>query len=179
MKTVSIDFLFSKNDKIGSKIISWGTSHLDKELSKQGLKPSHVAILVNKRWVHESTLDSGVRVIPYKKWLQINHQLKIIHYSNMEYSKIKEHYKSLKNKKYDWFGVAYLGIWIGLKKIIPWVNIPEKNSAECPDKYFCCEVIGELIGQNLDMKSPIEVLELILSQKKGWLIKASQSLLRY
>lgn len=161
MKKVSVDIVFSKNDKIGSKFISWGTSHLNKDLSFQNFNPSHVAILVDKRWIHESTLESGVRIIPYKKWLQINHQLKIIHYSNVEYSVIKNSFKRLKNKKYDWLGVIYLSIWIGIKMILPTIKIPSVNKMECSKKYFCCEVIGELIKQNLDMKAPIEVLSLL------------------
>jgi hypothetical protein len=160
---VKVSILFSKNHKVGSKIIAQGTKHLDKDLSSKGMATSHVAILVDDRWVHESTLESGIRVISYNKWLDINQEVAKVPYCNIEYSVIKKHFKNLKNKKYDWLGVAYLGFWIGIKLLIPFVKIPENNAMECPSKYFCCEVVGELIDKNLDMKSPIEVLRLVLS----------------
>ena len=68
MKKIKVHYLFSKNKKIGSKLIAWGTAHR----CDVDDVPSHVAILVEERWVYESTLSSGVRVIPYKKWKEIN-----------------------------------------------------------------------------------------------------------
>ena len=65
---ITLHYLFSKNEKIGSKIIRWATKHLVEAKDV----PSHVALLVNERWVFESTLFTGIRVIPYKKWLEIN-----------------------------------------------------------------------------------------------------------
>ena len=161
---VKISILFSKNKKIDSKIIAYGTRHLDKNLSLEGKITSHVALLVDNRWVHESTLESGIRVISYKKWLEINEEVANIYYCDMEYSEVKNHFKQLKYKKYDWLGVIYLGLWIGIKLVLPFIKVPKTNAVENPSKYFCCEVAGELIGENLDMKSPIEVLRLVLSR---------------
>ena len=105
---VKIHYLFSKNKKIGSSFISWGTTHL----SNRKNIPSHIALLVNERWVFESTLDTGIRVIPYKKWLEINEEVAKIACDlvKREYSEIKAIYKDIQNKKYDWLGVSFLGI---------------------------------------------------------------------
>ena len=153
---VKIDYLFSKNDKIGSRLISWGTAHLTDE----SIVPSHIAVLVNDRWVHESTLESGVRVISYDKWKKINQEVAKIScvHGKRDYSEIKEIYRSIKDKDYDWAGVTYLGLWIGANKICS-VDIPEDNKWQSNNRYFCCEAVEKLTGIGpTDMKAPVQLL---------------------
>jgi len=66
---MKVDYLFSRNKKIGSKIISWASGLLIKDLEKV---PSHVAILLDEHLVMESTLTTGVRAVPYSYWKKIN-----------------------------------------------------------------------------------------------------------
>lgn len=156
---VTIDYLFSKNYKIGSKLISWGTKHLTNIEDV----PSHVAILVNNRWVHESTLDSGVRVISYSEWLNINIEVKKITGKPTEYRVIKNIFKDIKNKKYDWLGVTYLGLCLIPNKAFN-VKLPAVNKWQDNDKYFCTEAVEKLIGlSDCSMKSPVQLLNELLN----------------
>ena len=57
-------YLFSRNKKIGSRIISWGSSYFTKGLEKT---PSHVAILLDETFVINTNLkyigvEEGVKV---------------------------------------------------------------------------------------------------------------------
>jgi hypothetical protein len=54
---MKIDYLFSKNNKIGSRLISWAA-----KFENTGLEynPSHIAILLNDTWVIESTFFTGI-----------------------------------------------------------------------------------------------------------------------
>ena len=153
---VSVHYLFSRRDLIGSKTISWGTEHLYKAFEKT---PSHVAILINNRWVHESTLDSGVRVMSYEKWLEVNEQVaKIPCEREWDYDIIKTLFRAIKDKKYDWAGIVYLGLWMVPSKLFG-CKLPENNILENPDKYFCSEVMGYMLGGNYDMKAPVQILK--------------------
>ena len=151
---VSVHALFSKNDLIGSKLISWGTKHLASKLTDV---PSHTALLVNDRWVHESTGHSGVRVISYDKWLSINKEVDKVSLESREYQEIADEYRKIKDKAYDYLGIFYFGI-----VIIPTffgVKLPEKNKWESPNRFFCSEVLGKLTGHYYGMSSPAQILE--------------------
>ena len=152
---VKIDVLFSRNEKIGSKLISWGTSHL----SSFEKTPSHVALLINNRWVHESTLDTGIRVLTYEKWKEINEEVYKHEYPiEYSYDQIKAMYRDLKGRKYDWVGVLYFTWFVGMSKLFGG-SIPKINKWEDPNKYFCCEVVGELARLEYSMTSPVQLLE--------------------
>lgn len=153
---VKVHYLFSRNKKIGSRLIAWGTGHLQDVPTT----PSHIAVLVNERWVHESTLETGVRVISYSKWLEINEEVAKIPCAQVyrEYSEIKTIYKGIKDKKYDWLGVTYFGCKIGLNKFFG-TKIPSKNKWEDPNKYFCCEAAAILTGiSDSSMKAPVDMM---------------------
>lgn len=67
-------YLFSRNEKVGSKLIAWASGLLVKDLERI---PSHVAILlefegIKEQFVIESVLESGVRIIPLSVWLSKN-----------------------------------------------------------------------------------------------------------
>lgn len=153
---VSVHYLFSRRDLIGSRTIAWGTSHLYSEFKNT---PSHVAILVNNRWVHESTIDSGIRVMSYEKWLEVNDEVaKISSPEEWDYGRIKDLFCAIKDKKYDWMGIIYLGLWMVPSKLFK-CKIPDNNALECSDKYFCSEVIGYMLNKNYDMKAPVQILK--------------------
>lgn len=151
---INVDILFSKNNKIGSKAIQWGTKHQ----YNLPTTPSHVAILIKDRWVLESTLFTGVRVIPYKEWKKINKELHRFNYSKIEYSIIKNIFKKIQGKKYDWLGVTYLALKLIMNKFFK-KRIPQENKWESSDKYFCSEATAELIGlKNHSMKTPVDMM---------------------
>jgi len=154
---VTLDYLFSKNDLIGSKVISWGTAHLDKSVDADKV-PSHVAILVNNKWVFESTLDTGVRRIFYEKWKEINTEVaKYRDPRDLELSYVLDYYRSIKAKKYDYLGLVYFGYRVALSKLFR-VSIPTKNRLGRDDMYFCCEVIGEMLKLDYEMTAPVQVM---------------------
>jgi hypothetical protein len=158
---ITVHYLFSKNNKIGSKIIRWGTAFLEPWVEEEDVS-SHTAVLLNEKWVVESTLDKGVRVISYKEWKKINIEIiKIKCYQNRNMEEIKNFYKPLKDKKYDWPGVIYFSYRIALKKMFN-IDIPEKNKWNSNSKYFCSEVVGKMTNTSYEMTAPIQIMGNIL-----------------
>ena len=149
---VRINYLFSRNQKVGSKIISWAGSKLV-NLDKN---PSHVALLIKDKWVFESTLDSGIRIIGYKEWSNINEELAKIDGGERDFSEIKDLYKKLEGCKYDWSGIIYYAIRFSIKYLLN-IRIPKTNIFDSKGKYFCCEVIGKLNNKNYSMSHPAEI----------------------
>jgi len=156
---VEVHVLFSKNNKIGSKIIAKGTKHLESNMPET----SHTALLVNNRWVHESTGASGVRIISYDLWKTHQQEVCRIKLEDREYQIIADQYRQIKNKKYDYPGVVYLGLMI-----IPTFlgfKLPKKNKWESKDKYFCCEALGKLTNTYYGMSAPIQIMGNLLNGK--------------
>lgn len=154
-------YLFSKNDKIGSKIISWASSILLKELKEC---PSHMAVLVefddssDSGIIIESTLNTGVRLIPYKNWKEINEELyKIPENSQVSYEKILSLIGSFWGKKYDWGGICYFIPRFLFKVLFNW-PFPKKNAWQSDCKYFCNELGGKLAGyEGFSMVTPAKM----------------------
>ena len=151
---VKVRYIFSRNKKIGSRLISWGTKHLQPEVKPTA---SHVAILVNEKYVFESTLETGIRVITYKRWKQLNEELYSVEcIQDWTMQDLKDLYRPLKLKKYDYMGIVYFSYRIALnilfKKPIPKINLFNHT-----DRYFCCEVISEMTGVSYEMTSPVEL----------------------
>jgi len=159
MRKVKVQYLFSNNPElIGSKAIVWGTRHMYSELELSQI-PSHVAILIDEKWVFESTLRTGVRVEGYKKWKTHNNEVAKIDCTKEEryYEDIKELFKELKGQKYDWYGVIYLGLQLIKQKIIGG-DLPSENKWQSNNKYFCCEVMAKMTGLDYQMTSPVKVM---------------------
>lgn len=152
----TISVIFSKNKKIGSWVVRAG-SYWEADVPFNEC-PSHVAVLVDNRWVVESTVTDGFRVISYKKWLELN---ELIGFSdelnNIDYKTVFRQFRSKKGARYDWMGVAYLGWRLALKLIFK-RPLPKTNAWHSPDKYFCSEVISKLTGRNYEMTTPARLL---------------------
>jgi hypothetical protein len=156
---VTVDALFSYSSKIGAKIIAHGTKHM----AKNQPLTSHVALLVNKRWVHESTGHSGVTVLSYEKWSKLHSEVARVPLKSTEYQIIANKFRQMVGKKYDYLGVFYLAFRIFLSYF--GATLPAKNKLESTKKYFCCEVLGALTGQYYGMKSPVQILQDLLQRK--------------
>jgi len=155
---IKLQYMWSKNKKIGSRFISWGTTFLEPNINLKDT-PSHIAILVNERWVVESTLENGVRLVPFSWWKKHNTIVKQIPcWDNTrelkEILKVVEEHFAL---KYDWLGIIYFA-WRVLLYILFKTKIPKENRFEHNNKYFCCEVIGKLTGENYEMTSPVTMM---------------------
>jgi hypothetical protein len=151
---VSVEVLFSSNSKLGSRIIACGTAHLAPTVKE---KVSHTALLINSRWVHESTGHTGVRIVSYDKWRSTQTEKARIKLADQEYQQLADHFRTIQGKKYDYAGIiffciAILPTFIGFK-------LPKKNLLESKRRYFCCEVLGKLTGHYYGMSAPIQILE--------------------
>lgn len=154
-----VHYLGSRNKKIGSRLIAWGSSLLFPKMKKV---PSHVAILVDERWVLESTLFSGTRVYPYKKWKEINEELyKIECINHFGHKNVFKEFRAIKGKKYDYAGLIYFGYRIFLNTAFN-IPIPTKNRWNNKNRFFCSEVIGSLTSRNYEMKTPAGVIDDLL-----------------
>jgi hypothetical protein len=140
-------YLFSRNQKVGSRVISWASGLLVKDLEKV---PSHMAVLIEQdgyeSLVFESTLDANVRILPYKNWLQINEECyKIECIKKRTNSEVFTHVHNLWGKKYDWGGIAFFAICF-IKHILFKIPFPKENAWQTDDKYFCNELGGVIVG---------------------------------
>lgn len=149
---MKIDYLFSRNKKIGSRAISWAASFEKTDLE---VNPSHVAVLLNDQWVIESTFTTGVRIVPYQNWLKINEELyKIPCEQNERPSwEVTDKAIHLWGKGYDWKGILYFS-WVYAKLILFNKPLPKNNPWQRKYKYFCTEYVGLLVGEDYSMKSP-------------------------
>lgn len=145
---MKISYLFSRNEKIGSKAISWASGLLVKDLNKV---PSHMAILIelnncDEPFVLESVLDTGVRIVPYTNWLHKNELCYNIpcpreHDVSVILDQVKEYW----GKKYDWPGIAYFA-WRFFLHLLFKLDFPKDNAWQSDDRYFCNELGGEIAG---------------------------------
>lgn len=162
---VTVDALFSSSPKIGARIISGGTTHLAPNIKEA---PSHVALLVNGRWVHESTGKAGVAVISYDLWSKLHKEVARVPLPDREYQEIADQYRKIKGKKYDYLGITFFAIALipsffayhifGAKNFM----LPKVNRFQNPNKYFCCEALGSLLGKCYSMRAPVQVLSELL-----------------
>ncbi len=143
----SLYYLFSRNQKIGSRLIAWASGLVVKDLEKV---PSHMAVLIEQdgyeALVFESTLDANVRILPYKNWLLINEECyKIECFKERTNSEIFTHVYNLWGKKYDWGGIAFFAICF-INHILFKIPFPKENAWQSNNKYFCNELGGVIVG---------------------------------
>lgn len=163
---MKVDYLFSNNSKLGSKLISWASSkedHVMYDFDALGLDrakiPSHAAVLLNEQLVVESTLSTGVRIIPYKQWKDRNNEIaKVPCFKQfLNSNEVLEHMLYLWGKSYDWKGLCFFALCF-LKLIIFKKAIPNTNSWEHPLKYFCTEYVANLEDIDAAMMSPAKMM---------------------
>jgi hypothetical protein len=94
----------------------------------------------------------------YKEWLKINNEVAKIRCTQTRYYEdIKAMFKSLKGRKYDWGGVIYLGLWLGINKVSGH-PIPTNNAWHSDSKYFCCEIMAKMTQVDYQMTTPVAVM---------------------
>jgi hypothetical protein len=152
---MKVEILLSKNELIGSKLICWGTGKLYPNLDSE-LVPSHLAILVDG-FVYESTLFSGVRIVPFDSWLEINtilyRQSRDIEIDRYSFSKI---FSSIWGKGYDWYGICYYSICL-IRFMLFNIPMPKTNKWAKSSKYFCTEVLGRMLKKDYSMVVPVDM----------------------
>jgi hypothetical protein len=161
---MKIDYLFSRNKKLGSKLIAWGSGLFKTHIKNLNQIPSHVAILLNDTIVIESTLTTGVRMIPYNKWKNINEELyKIPRQGKGEC--IKCLLFEVWGKKYDYYGIIYFAAFM-FRHLVCGAPLPEKNKWERENYFFCTEFAARLEGYNYSMTTPAKLCNDLLEGVK-------------
>lgn len=147
-------YLFSKNKKIGSKLISWSTGFLSPGLADV---PSHVAVLVvdgDLELVYESTFSSGVRIVPFQKWRELNTILYKIEIRKIPNTTELSHIlNDVWGKSYDWPGILYFAYRL-TGYILFSIKMPKKNRWASSKKFFCTEFAARLEGLDYSITCP-------------------------
>lgn len=161
---MKIHLVFSRNNKIGSRLIAWASRYEGLNLDQY---PSHVAMLFGELIVVESTLTTGIRIIPYSHWLKNNEELYKFEL-DLGSSRAREVLPiAFKNwgKKYDWCGLLFFA-WRYLGLMFLDKPLPAKNRWESKSKYFCTEYAASLTGKDYSMKSPAKICSEFIEEAK-------------
>lgn len=139
---MKVHYLFSRNKKIGSRLISWASGLLVKDLEKI---PSHVAVLLDEHFVMESTLKGGVKCVPYSYWkTQHEECYKILCKKTYETREdIKESFETVYGKGYDYLAILFFA-WCFVKHLLFKIPFPQENGWQSDDKFICTEFAGRL-----------------------------------
>ncbi len=156
---MSAKVVFSNNKKIGSKIISWGSS---KGGNSESI-PSHMSFVFFDTFVYESRLESGVAV---NVWDEFKEENRIVKSYDMELNPkmagrlYRELFKRSYRKKYDWKAVLYLA-WAQFKWKFFGRLKPKQNPWNTEDKYYCNELYSFINYGDLSMVTPYELMLLL------------------
>lgn len=167
LKYMKIHYLFSRNNKIGSKLIAWASGLIIHDLDKV---PSHVAVLIGDSVVMESTLDSGVRMIPYSYWKIINEECYKIPCQQIERSEeeIFNAFEKIFKCKYDWLGILFFTKCF-IMHILFKASFPKQNRWQSDNKFFCTEFAGRLSEyEKYSMVTPAKMCSDFLKMSKQW-----------
>ena len=157
---MKVEFLFSRRNAIGSKIISWAANAENLNLLHN---PSHAAILMNGKFVVESTMHSGVRLVPYFKWVEINEELYRIPSDDISRDFFDHQILTAWGKPYDWMGILYFACCY-IKLMIFKTPLPIVNRWERESHLFCIELVGRLSNTYYSMTSPAKMCAKLLGK---------------
>ena len=154
---IQISYLFSRRPKFFSKVIAWGTKLAIRDFKNSNKVPSHTAYLINNRFVVESVFEGGYRVMPYTQWKQINDVIAVIPAGTRSMDDLKARTRRFEGRSYDVGGALYLAFRM-LLKITLRIPVPKHNRLHKPDRFFCCELVAEVEGEDYGMKSPGHIM---------------------
>ena len=108
--------------------------------------------------VFESTLETGVRIVPYSNWLEINEECyKIMCPKIKTHEEIWGQVKNYWGRKYDWKGIAFFALCFA-GHIVFKIKFPKENFWQSDDKYFCNELGGQIAGyEKYSMVTPAKM----------------------
>lgn len=154
---MKIEYLFTKSreNKIGSRLISWSTGKLHPEIAPC----SHVAVKLGPI-VIESTLTNGAQIQPYSEWIKHH---KVIHAFKCPENRkainvIQDVFRASWGRSYDYKGILYFS-WRMLGFIVLKRPLCQVNRWQSDNKYFCVEMIEKITGENYQMTSPIQLVK--------------------
>lgn len=161
---MKVDYLFSKNNRWGSRLISWASTYEKLDNIDKDKVPSHVAVLLNDKFVIESVMSGGVRMIPYSQWQIKNTEVYRVRciQDDRPSKEVFDHLARVWGKPYDWRGILYFGyafirFIIGIDK-----QLKQHNPWQRDSHFFCTEFAGRLSGQDHHMTSPAKMCDSFL-----------------
>lgn len=165
MSKEPIKFLFSQNNKIGSKLISAVTREPGQRLEEV---PSHFSILLWEWVVIESTMLWGVKPKLYTEFIENNKILSSFSPKSdgKQAAQIAKDIASLNhNARYDVAAALYLGVYELLNLYFD-VAIPEKNKFDNSNEFFCNELFREFYGGEVSMKHPNALMREMVNDER-------------
>jgi len=154
--------LFSKNNRIGSKLIRWGSES----------DSSHFAVEFDGCVILQSNIANGVNLTSTNEFLKHN---EIVHevVFNIPTAMEEEIWQPLIKRlpgvvQYDYSGLLYWA-WVVAKHRLFNTPIPDVNKWGDPKKYMCVEVASELPDWVFGNKKPTS-LEFVSPEKLFHLI---------
>lgn len=148
-----VQFVYSNNKLIGSKIISWSCRDHGQLVDET---PSHFSILLWDWIIIESTMLYGVRPKLYSTFKDHNKILARFvpkENSHTVFNVAKDMANSARNYKYDFLGAIYVG-WCSVRRFYFNKKIPATNKYQNARKVFCNEIYGLMYGGDVSMKHP-------------------------
>lgn len=160
-----IQFLFTNNSKIGSKIISHVTREPEQRVCEA---PSHFSILLWDWLIIESTMLWGVKPKLYTEFLEHNNLLASFmpHDDSKKAAQIAKDVASRNhNAKYDFKAALYMG-WHEFLNLYFKTPIPEKNKFDNSNEFFCNELFREFYGGDVSMKHPNALMREMMNDER-------------
>lgn len=156
--------VFSNNEKIGSKAISYGSI---KSGSFDDI-PSHMSFVFFNTFVYESRLESGVVINEWDEF-KLNNRIVKAYDLGLNPKMSGRLYCALFNKsyrkKYDWKAVLYLGYRQAMWKFFGWKK-PDQNPWNTEDRYYCNELYSFIKSGDLSMITPYDLMLMLENKYK-------------
>lgn len=150
-------YFFVKKDKVGAKLIRWGTKRKDQDMQNT---PSHMGIVMNGMWSIDSTISNGVEMDYFPEYVK-DYEAVAVYRDLGEIRKpgevAAEIMKKARHAKYDWKAVLYFG-WRRALEIFFKIPMPKKNKWESKNSWFCNEMYELVRGDDYSMASPNDVM---------------------
>ena len=165
-----VRYVFSKNQRYGSKLISWAGSLLIKDLEKV---PSHGCIQIefdntSEGIIFESTMDGGVRLAPLSSWLKHNEICYVI-VPKVQPNKeeVLSIISNMWGKKYDYPGILYFALcFVGF--ILFKRPFPKSNKWASRSRFFCLEAMFDITSyERSGMATPAKMCSDLLKRESN------------
>lgn len=171
-------YVFTRRDKWGSKLISWGTKYPGQEACDT---PSHFATMFNFKWIIHSTMAEGVEMDHIIALAEKQEIIAVFMDSNKSRSPselAEEMMMRSRGSGYDYLAVLYYA-YRKLLEMIFKIPLPLKNKMQSASKWFCNEMWKLNTGEDVSMKSPNDMYHYMHEHARYVLIDHEKYLRNY
>jgi len=152
-KKAPIQFIYSNNKKIGSRIISFACRDHGQLASET---PSHFSILIYEWIIIESTMARGVAPKLFSTFMDTNKIIAIFEPKTDSKGVValaKRVADNIRKARYDFLAALYVG-WRSLLRYYCDKKIPATNKFDNAKEFFCNEIYRDIYGGDVSMKHP-------------------------